>query len=97
MCASLPIADLGLTVSLAIGIASSYPERLDGTDLIRHADVAMYAAKTSGTGYQWYDPATDNLRISVGQAADWTRGCLPLRLALNVNPPELPSRAWSRQ
>ena len=60
MAAPLPIADFGLTVSLAIGIASSHPERVDGTELMRRADVAMYRAKTSEIGYEWYDARTDN-------------------------------------
>jgi diguanylate cyclase (GGDEF)-like protein len=169
MCMPLPITDLGLTVSLAIGIASSHPDQVDGTELMRRADVAMYVAKVSGTGHQWYDGAADSfsrdrlqlieqlrvgiaegqlrafyqpqvqagdgalvavealvrwqhptrglltpdqflplaraarlmlplslemIRISVGQAADWAAAGAPLRLSLNVDPPELLSGAW---
>ena len=60
MAAPLPIADLGLTVSLSIGIASSHPERVDATELMRRADVALYGAKTGVNGYEWYDARTDN-------------------------------------
>ncbi len=169
MCVPLPITDLGLTVSLAIGIASSYPAQVDGTELMRRADVAMYVAKTTGRGHEWYDSATDDfsrdrlhlieqlrvgiadgqlrafyqpqiqaddgalvavealvrwqhptrglltpdqflplaraarlmlplslemIRISVGQAAAWAAAGAPLRLSLNVDPPELLSGAW---
>jgi len=169
MSAPLPIADFGLTVSLAIGIASSHPERVDGMELMRRADVAMYRAKTSEGRYEWYDAGTDNfsrerlhlieelrvgisggqlraffqpqvrvadgalvaveslvrwqhpkrgvlvpaeflplaraaglmldlslemIRISIAQAAAWARAGEPLRLSLNVDPPELLSGAW---
>jgi diguanylate cyclase len=60
MATPLPIADFGLTVSLAIGMASSHPERVDGTELMRRADVALYHAKSSVTGCEWYDSRTDN-------------------------------------
>jgi diguanylate cyclase (GGDEF)-like protein len=169
MDAPLPIADLGLTVSIAIGIASSYPERVDGTELMRRADVALYVAKGGVTGYEWYDARADNfsrerlhlieelraaishgqlraffqpqirvadgtldavealvrwqhpkrgmlvpaeflpmaraaglmlplslemIRISIAQAAAWAAAGEPLRLSLNVDPPELLSGAW---
>jgi diguanylate cyclase len=170
MRAPLPIADdLGLTVSLAIGIASSHPERVDGTELMRRADVAMYRAKSAESGYRWYDASADNfskerlhlieelragiaggqlraffqpqvsvtdgeliavealvrwqhpkrglltppeflpiaraaglmlplslemLRISLAQSDAWAQAGKPLRLSLNVDPPELLSGAW---
>jgi diguanylate cyclase (GGDEF)-like protein len=165
----LPIADFGLTVSLSIGIASSHPERVDGTELMRRADVAMYRAKTSVTGCEWYDAGTDDfsrerlhlieelrvgisggqlraffqpqvrvsdgaleaveslvrwqhpkrgmlvpaeflplaraaglmldlslemIRIAVSQASAWAKAGQPLRISLNVDPPELLSGAW---
>lgn len=40
MCAPLPITDLGLTVSLSIGIASSYPERVHATNGVQAISVA---------------------------------------------------------
>jgi diguanylate cyclase len=169
MCAPLPIAGLGLTVSLAIGIASSHTERVDGTELMRRADVAMYRAKTAESGYRWYDASADNfskgrlrlieelrtgiatgqlraffqpqvrvtdgelvavealvrwqhpkrglltpdeflpiaraaglmlplslemIRLCLAQADAWRRAGAPLRLSLNVDPPELLSGAW---
>jgi diguanylate cyclase (GGDEF)-like protein len=60
MATPLPIADLGLTVSLAIGLAASSPERVDGTELMRRADVAMYSAKSDVNGFRWYDAHNDD-------------------------------------
>jgi diguanylate cyclase (GGDEF)-like protein len=169
MATPLPIADFGLTVSLSIGMASSHPERVDGTELMRRADVALYRAKSSVTGCEWYDSRTDDfsrerlhlieelrvaisggqlraffqpqvrvsdgvleaveslvrwqhpkrgmlvpaeflplaraaglmldlslemIRISVAQAAVWSQAGQPLRISLNVDPPELLSGAW---
>ncbi|MDQ1614314.1 MAG: hypothetical protein QOJ60_253 [Actinomycetota bacterium] len=169
MCRPIAIADSPLTVTLAIGIASSNPERLDGEELMRRADVAMYRAKTAAIGYEWYSARSDDfspqrlhlveelrtaiaggqlraffqpqvrasdgllvavealvrwqhprrglvppseflpiaraanlmlplslemLQISLAQAATWAREGTPLRLSLNVDPPELLSGAW---
>jgi diguanylate cyclase len=163
------IANSSLTVSLAVGIASSTPERLAGEELMRRADVAMYRAKTAAIGYEWYSAGSDDfsperlhlieelrtaiaggqlraffqpqvrasdgvlvavealvrwqhprrglvppseflpiaraanlmlplslemLQISLAQAATWARAGTPLRLSLNVDPPELLSGAW---
>lgn len=44
----------------SVGIAR-YPEHgLDAGTLLRHADVAMYAAKQSRSGHAVYDPARDH-------------------------------------
>jgi diguanylate cyclase (GGDEF)-like protein len=169
MAAPLPIADFGLTVSLSIGMASSHPERVDGTELMRRADVALYRAKSSVTACEWYDARTDDfsrerlhlieelraaisggqlraffqpqvrvsdgalvaveslvrwqhpkrgmlvpaeflplaraaglmldlslemIHISIAQAAVWADAGQPLRISLNVDPPELLSGAW---
>lgn len=48
-----------IPVGISIGMAR-YPD--DGTSadiLIQHADVAMYQAKESGSGYAFYDPSKD--------------------------------------
>jgi diguanylate cyclase (GGDEF)-like protein len=165
----LAVADLGLTVSVAIGIAASSPHRHDASDLLRRADVAMYRAESAGGGYRWYDPRADEfsserlhlieelragigagqlraffqpqidaangtlvavealvrwqhpkrgllapaeflcqarvaglmlplslemMRLCVGQAAVWAEAGCPLRVSLNVDPPELLSGAW---
>jgi len=167
----LVVADLGLTVSVAIGIAARSASDSDGVgDLLRRADVAMYRAKsTPGGAYCWYDPSTDEfaedrlhlveelragiqggqlrpyfqpqvsatgrelvgvealvrwqhptrgllapaeflasartaglmlplslemVRLCVRQAAAWAESGRPLRMSLNVDPPELLSGAW---
>jgi diguanylate cyclase len=165
----LPIGGLGLTVSLAIGLASSRLERVDGIELMRRADVAMYGAKTDASGSAWYEPSSDTfsrerlhlieelrvgiatgqlaafyqpqvrvsdgevvavealvrwqhphrglltppeflpmaraaglmlplslemIRMCLAQADVWAREGKPLRLSLNVDPPELLSGAW---
>jgi diguanylate cyclase len=54
----------GLTVDASVGIASADatgPDRVDGGELMRRADVAMYRAKRSGSGVSVYDGASDLL------------------------------------
>jgi diguanylate cyclase (GGDEF)-like protein len=56
-----PVAvdELDLDVSASIGIAF-FPEHAgDADSLLRHADVAMYAAKDSGLGFEVYDEVID--------------------------------------
>ncbi len=48
-----------LRVGASVGIALGPAHGADGTTLLRHADVAMYAAKRARTGYALYDPAQD--------------------------------------
>jgi diguanylate cyclase (GGDEF)-like protein len=57
----MAVEGLLLDVRASIGVAVS-PERgryRDATNLMRHADVAMYLAKASGGGVRFYDPAED--------------------------------------
>ncbi len=57
----LAVEGLLLDVRASIGVAVS-PERgrhRDATNLMRHADVAMYLAKAAGGGVRFYDPAED--------------------------------------
>jgi diguanylate cyclase (GGDEF)-like protein len=56
----LPFAvdDLALGVAASVGIALRSTEE-DAATLLRHADIAMYAAKESGGGYEVYEPALD--------------------------------------
>jgi diguanylate cyclase (GGDEF)-like protein len=56
-----PIAvdSLQLDVSGSIGIALYPTHSLDVETLLRRADVAMYAAKESGSGYEVYTPSLD--------------------------------------
>lgn len=53
------VDELDLDVSASIGI-SFYPDHAtDADSLLRHADVAMYAAKEAGTSYEIYDELID--------------------------------------
>jgi diguanylate cyclase (GGDEF)-like protein len=55
----LVVEGLALDVAGSIGIAV-YPEDSDDVEtLLRRADVAMYAAKESGGGYELYEPEMD--------------------------------------
>jgi diguanylate cyclase (GGDEF)-like protein len=56
-----PLEDEGriLEVGASIGVAVLDPATRVGSDLLRRADVAMYQAKTSGTGVHAYDRAFD--------------------------------------
>jgi diguanylate cyclase (GGDEF)-like protein len=48
-----------LHVQASIGMATCHPSRGEPKDLLRQADVAMYQAKSSGTGIELYDPERD--------------------------------------
>jgi diguanylate cyclase (GGDEF)-like protein len=53
------VAGLSLQVGASVGIACAPVDSLDRTDLMRHADVAMYDSKTTRAGPMRYDPARD--------------------------------------
>jgi diguanylate cyclase (GGDEF)-like protein len=60
--AAAPMRDLKgrvLQVGSSIGIATVDRPGIDGSELLRRADAAMYQAKTSGSGVQVYDCALD--------------------------------------
>jgi diguanylate cyclase (GGDEF)-like protein len=55
----LAVDGLALSVSGSVGIAI-YPSHSDGVEtLLRRADVAMYAAKEAGGGFEVYSPTLD--------------------------------------
>ena len=56
-----PFVNEGLTIQVSgsIGIALAPEHGTDGTTLLRRADVAMYHAKTLGSGFEVYDPQRD--------------------------------------
>jgi diguanylate cyclase len=58
--APISVAGLALQVEPSIGIACAPTDSLDRTDLMRHADVAMYDAKVNHTGHARYDPDRDD-------------------------------------
>lgn len=55
-----------VTVGTSIGIASSQIGALDGEEVVRRADIAMYKAKESGRGrFFFYDASMDNDRETI--------------------------------
>ncbi len=50
---------LDVRASIGVAIAPQQGRQRDATNLMRHADVAMYLAKASGGGVRFYDPAED--------------------------------------
>jgi diguanylate cyclase (GGDEF)-like protein len=50
---------LDIGASMGVAVAPSYGRSRDGTNLMRHADVAMYLAKEAGGGVRFYDPSED--------------------------------------
>ncbi|MDI6103511.1 bifunctional diguanylate cyclase/phosphodiesterase [Actinoplanes sp. NEAU-A12] len=68
--------DLEMVPRISVGLTASRPDDTAG-ELLRRADVAMYAAKTAGGGrWTWFDPIMDQL------AADDARLAADLRQAI---------------
>ena len=59
ICQPLGVEGLLLDVRASLGVAVSPLNSHDATGLLRHADIAMYAAKGSGGGVRFYDRAED--------------------------------------
>jgi diguanylate cyclase (GGDEF)-like protein/PAS domain S-box-containing protein len=57
-----PIESRGVAIEVGvnIGIAVAPDHGLDARELLRHADVAMYAAKRHGAGSEYYDVVDDH-------------------------------------
>jgi len=53
------IADLAVDIAASIGVAVAPAHGDDPTELLRHADVAMYVAKANQTGVESYDTERD--------------------------------------
>ena len=51
---------IAMEVGVNIGIAVAPDHGLDARELLRHADVAMYAAKRHGAGSEYYDVVDDH-------------------------------------
>ena len=58
--APFPIGEIALNVQASIGIALSPGHGGDGHTLMRCADIAMYLAKDSASGYSIYSPEHDS-------------------------------------
>jgi predicted signal transduction protein with EAL and GGDEF domain len=78
-CMKMPIDTCGVAidVGLSIGIAVFPQDANDAETLFKNADVAMYVAKRSGSGFEYYSRAAD--RHSVRKLTTVTR----LRQAIN--------------
>jgi diguanylate cyclase (GGDEF)-like protein/PAS domain S-box-containing protein len=57
-----PIDSRGIAIEVGvnIGIGVAPDHGLDSRELLRHADVAMYAAKRHGAGFEYYDVVDDH-------------------------------------
>ena len=76
-----------LDVGGSIGIAVSPEHGRDFETLLRHADVAMYAAKTNQTGATVYDPAHDaNSPARLAMLGELRRGIDTGQLVLHYQP-----------
>lgn len=67
--APFDVAGLSIEVGVSIGIARYPHDAGDAQTLLRHADVAMYAAKRRGVAYEYYDSAQDEntlRRLAIG-------------------------------
>lgn len=53
------VEGLPLSVEASIGIASFPEDGGDVSELLQHADTAMYVAKRSGSGHAFYEPGED--------------------------------------
>lgn len=53
------VEDMKLSIGGSVGLALFPDESETGEDILRLADVAMYAAKKAGHPYQWYRPEID--------------------------------------
>jgi diguanylate cyclase len=72
------LGDIALHTSISVGIALFPDHGLDLSSLLRRADIAMYKAKTSGTGQHVYNGADDADDATRLQTVD------ELRTALNT-------------
>jgi len=67
--APIQIDGVAMEVGVSIGIARAPEDGRDAHTLLRHADVAMYAAKRRGTAFEYYDAAADKntvRRLEIG-------------------------------
>lgn len=64
------VQGLALRITASVGIAS-FPQATDADELMKHADIAMYQAKASRSGYEFYAREQDtNSQERLGLAAE---------------------------
>ncbi len=82
-----PVDDLDLDVGGSLGIALSPEHGHDFQTLLRHADVAMYAAKANPAGIAVYDPQYDiNSPARLSLLGELRRGIEQGQLVLHFQP-----------
>ncbi len=75
LCEPFGVDDLSLEVEASIGVAISPDHGTTFDQLLQHADVAMYAAKSARTGVELYDLSIDsNSRSRLSLLSDVRRG-----------------------
>jgi diguanylate cyclase (GGDEF)-like protein len=57
--ATVMVEGLRLEVRASLGVAIDFDRGADRSTLLRRADVAMYRAKSHGTGIEYYEPESD--------------------------------------
>ena len=62
-CSPVGVDDLELAVSCSVGIAVAPDHGTDFADLMKHADIATYAAKRSGGGVRLFEEAPGELSV----------------------------------
>jgi diguanylate cyclase len=70
------LEDIALHTSISVGIALFPDHGLDLSSLLRRADIAMYRAKTSGTGQHVYNNADDDADATRLQTVEELRTAL---------------------
>jgi predicted signal transduction protein with EAL and GGDEF domain len=59
-CSPMPVFDHTVTSGASLGVAQSVPDELDCVDIIRRADIALYAAKRNGRAqFRLFDKGLD--------------------------------------
>jgi len=81
------VDELSLEVGASIGIARFPHDGRDPNTLLRHADVAMYAAKESHTGCQVYFAEHDHHSVQrLGALSDFRRGLATEQIIVHYQP-----------
>lgn len=88
-CLREPIETCGVAidVGLSIGIATYPDDAKDAETLLKNADVAMYVAKRSATGFEYYDAGNDRHSVrKLTIATRLRRAVAECRLELHYQP-----------
>lgn len=84
---SIDLRGISIEVGVNIGIAVAPEDGLDARELLRHADVAMYAAKKHGSGFEYYDTGDDHHTVRrLGMLSELRAAIEVSDLALHYQP-----------